>query len=78
MPLLNPMGITSGVWQSNYQQPDYRNPTVNANVASYPVGANSQNLTWPIAVYSQPGTGNPPAPVAGQLTGGPLGVSNNP
>ena len=55
MPLLNPMGITSGVWQGNYVQPDYRIPTVNANVASYPTGANSLNLSWPIASYSQPG-----------------------
>jgi hypothetical protein len=47
------------------QQPDYRVPTVSSNVASYPVGANVLNLTWPIPAYVQPGatsavTGNIP------------------
>jgi hypothetical protein len=72
---LNPMGINGPASSGNYQQPDYRVPSA---VATSPTGANSLNLSWPIAAYVQPGTSAPAAPVAGQLTGGPLGVSNNP
>jgi hypothetical protein len=51
------MGITGPGWAGNYQQSNTANPTCNANVATYPVGANVLNLTWPIATYVQP---NPP------------------
>jgi hypothetical protein len=72
---LNPQGINGPAWAGNYVQPDYRVPSA---VVTSPTGANSLNLSWPIPAYSQPGTSAPPTPVAGQLTGGPLGVSNNP
>jgi len=42
-------------WPGNYVQPNTAAPAANANVASYATGANSLNLTWPIASYSQPG-----------------------
>lgn len=63
MALLNPMGITSGVWQGNAQQSDYRVPTVNANVASYAIGADILGDDWsaPPTQYSQPGTSAPAA-----------------
>jgi hypothetical protein len=51
---LNPQGINGPAWSGNAQQSDYRVPTANANVASYATGANSQNLSWPIAQYVQP------------------------
>lgn len=51
---LNPLGITGPTQASPVQQTDYRNPTVNANVASYAVGSNMLNLTWPIPAYTQP------------------------
>lgn len=54
MSLQNPMGVVGPTSPAPYQQPDYRVPTTNANVASYPTGANSQNLSWPIAQYVQP------------------------
>jgi hypothetical protein len=57
----------------NAQQGDYRVPTVSADVASYPVGANVLDLTWPIAEFVQPNvaTSVPDA----QLDGGPMGIS---
>ena len=66
---LPPMSINGPTGSGNAQQPDYRVPMTNANVASYSVGNNMLNLTWPIPVYTQPGTTAPPPPVAGQLTG---------
>ncbi len=75
MPLLNPMGITSGVWQGNAQQSDYRNPSVSSAVASYPVGANMQLLTWPILAYTQPNFST--NVTKAQLSGGALGISSN-
>jgi hypothetical protein len=51
---LNPQGINGPGWSGNAQQSDYRVPTVNGNVASYPLGANMLNLTWPIPQYVQP------------------------
>jgi hypothetical protein len=72
---------------SNYVQPDYRTPTVPVDSNGHALGtisvqvegrANPLNINAAQAAYSQPGTSAPPAPVAGQLTGGPLGVSNNP
>jgi hypothetical protein len=74
--LSNPMGISGPGWTSNYAQPNVANPSVNANVASYPVGANVLSLTWPIPVYTQPN--NPTNVTATQLDGGALGISNNP
>jgi hypothetical protein len=71
----NPQGINGPGWAGNAQQSDYRVPTVNANVASYPVGSNP--LSYPIAGYVQPGQ-TAPALLPNQLNGGPLGVSNNP
>ena len=56
---LNPLGLTGA--PSNYQQPDYRNPAANANVANFPVGANVLGVSWPVPAYVQPGTSNPPA-----------------
>ena len=55
MALLNPLGINGPNSQGNYQQPDYRNPAPNPAVASYPVGANVLNLSWPLPLYAQPG-----------------------
>jgi hypothetical protein len=40
-----------------YQQPDYRVPSVNSAVGSYPVGGNPLNITAPVVSYTQP---NPP------------------
>lgn len=55
MGIFNP--LNAGPTQpSPYVQPNTANPTVNANVASYPVGANTLDLTWPIPAYVQPGT----------------------
>jgi hypothetical protein len=51
---LNPMGITSGVWPGNYQQPNVSNPAANPAIASTAVGANMLNVSWPITVYVQP------------------------
>jgi hypothetical protein len=44
---------------SPYVQPDYRNPSVNANVASYPSGADEMGLSQPITRYVQPGINGP-------------------
>jgi hypothetical protein len=73
---LNPQGINGPGWAGNAQQSDYRVPTVNANVASYPVGTNMLSVTYPVAAYTQPNIATN-VPVA-QLNGGPLGISNNP
>jgi hypothetical protein len=51
---LNPMGLNGPNKTPKYLQPDYRIPTVNANVASYPVGTNMLGLTLPVAAYTQP------------------------
>jgi hypothetical protein len=40
---------------ANVQQPDYRNPVVNANVANYAVGADILQAQ-PIPTYTQGGT----------------------
>jgi hypothetical protein len=40
MTLKNPLDIAGPNPQPNVQQPDYRIPTVNANVQNYPVGNN--------------------------------------
>jgi hypothetical protein len=37
------------------QQPDYRKPSLNAEVASYPVGKNPLGVNGPQEVYEQPG-----------------------
>jgi hypothetical protein len=57
----NPMNI-GPTWQGNYEQPDYRVPTVDPNVQNHPVGANPMGLEWPLPEYTQPGT----APASGQ------------
>lgn len=75
MSLQNPMNLTA-VSPTNYVQPNTAAPAVNANVASYPVGANVLNLTWPIPAYTQPVDPHP-APAAGQLADA-LGDSINP
>ena len=72
---LNPQGINGPGWSGNAQQSDYRNPSVNANVASYAVGANMMVLTWPIPLYVQPN--NPTNVTKAQLSGGALGISSN-
>lgn len=51
---MNPMGIAGPGWTPNSIQPNTGNPAVNANVASYAVGADPMNLTWPIPTYTQP------------------------
>ena len=51
---LNPMNINGPSWSGNYVQPNIGNPTVSANVASYPTGSNVLNLSWPLPVYAQP------------------------
>jgi hypothetical protein len=79
---LNPMGINGPNSSGNYQQPNTAAPTVNVNVASYPVGANMLGLTWPIPKHvSNDNTGKfyPQAPVVvypQKLNA--LQVSNNP
>lgn len=72
--VLNPMGINGPAPAPNATQTDYRNPSVSAAVASYPVGSNMLLLTWPIPAYVQPNilTSVP----ASQLNGGALGISN--
>ncbi len=51
---LNPMAINGPTGPGNYVQPNTGNPTVSANVASYPTGSNVLNLSWPLPVYAQP------------------------
>jgi hypothetical protein len=58
---LNPMGISGPNSSGNYVQQNTGAPTVNANVASYPVGANSDGITWPIPAYTQNLGSAPPA-----------------
>jgi hypothetical protein len=53
---LDPMGINGPGWSGNAQQANVSNPTVNANVADYSVGANALNISQPITAYVQPGT----------------------
>ncbi len=54
MSIFNP--LNPGPTQPNpYQQPNTSAPPANANVASYPTGANSLSLTFPIPAYVQPG-----------------------
>jgi hypothetical protein len=69
MSLQNPMGITGPTSPAPYIQPDYRVPSSSMQPAAFPVGSNVLNIAEPVAAYSQPGVGAPPAPVAGQLTG---------
>jgi hypothetical protein len=73
---LNPMGITSGVWAGNFQQPGTAAPAANPAVASYAVGANSLNLATPLTPYVQPDT-TARSLQSGQLNGGPMGVSGS-
>jgi hypothetical protein len=70
---LNPMSINGPSSSGNYQQSDYRIPSA---VATSPSGANMLNLTWPIPAYTQPNLSTNVTTT--QLTGGPLGISNNP
>ncbi len=72
---LNPQGINGPGSSGNAQQSDYRVPVVNANVASYAVGANMQLLTWPIPAYAQPNFST--NVTKAQLSGGALGISSN-
>ena len=51
---LNPMNITGPTSPAPYVQADVRNPTVNANVASYSVGNNVLNISQPVTRYSEP------------------------
>ena len=51
---LNPLGIVDPTGPGNYIQPNTGNPAANANVASYVVGSNVLNLTWPLGTYTQP------------------------
>jgi len=69
---------------SNYQQPDYRIPTVPVDSKGNPLGVvgvqqtinqNPLNINAAQTPYVQPGVSAPAAPVAGQLTGGSLGIS---
>jgi hypothetical protein len=52
---LNPMNLNSGVWAGNYVQPNTATPTVSSAVASYTVGSNVMNLTWPVPRYVDTG-----------------------
>jgi hypothetical protein len=52
--LLNPQQITGPGWSGNYTQPDYRILAANLQPSTFASGANSLNLTWPIAPYVQP------------------------
>jgi hypothetical protein len=72
---LNPQGINGPGWSGNAQQSDYRVPTVNANVASYPVATNMLSVAYPIAAYTQPNQAT--NVTRAQLSGGPMGVSQN-
>ena len=70
MSLKNPMGISGPAWAGNATQPDYRVPTVNANVASYAQGADIL-LAQPISAYVQPNYATHPTPAW------PLGQASN-
>lgn len=55
MSIFNP--LNAGPTQpAPYQQPNTANPAANANVASYPVGANPMALSWPLTPFVQPGS----------------------
>jgi hypothetical protein len=63
---------------ANYVQPDYRVPAAPGVSVQVESERNPLNVSWPIAKFTQSGTGAPPAPVAGQLTTtsyGSIGVS---
>lgn len=51
MSLANPMGITGPNPAGNATQNDYRVPA-NPQPATYPVGYNVLNLTWPIPKHT--------------------------
>ena len=51
MALLNPMGINGPT--TPHPETDYRIPTVNAAVASYPTGRNPQALIWPLPRFTE-------------------------
>jgi len=70
MSLLNPMGLTGPNATTPYQQPGTAAPSANPLVASYPVGANVMNLTWPIPVYTQPNIAGPTPRPAFPLSSG--------
>ena len=52
---LNPMGLNSGVWAGNYNQPNTATPTVSFAVASYPVGSNVMSVAAPLPRFVEPG-----------------------
>jgi hypothetical protein len=69
---------------SNYVQPDFRVPVTPVDSNGHALGTvtvqvenrgNPLSINAPQAAYSQPGTSAPPAPLAGQLNGGALGIS---
>jgi hypothetical protein len=53
---LNPLNIAGPNHPGNVVQSDVRIPAAHPLVASYRVGSNVLNLTWPIPKYQQPGT----------------------
>ena len=72
MSLQNPMDLAGPNKTGNWVEPNTANPTVNANVASYAVGADPLKLgNAAREVYVQPGTGAPEVPV--DSSGNPLG-----
>jgi len=46
----------------NHVQPNTAKPTVHPSVASYPVGTNTLNLTWPIPVHTEVNNPTHPTP----------------
>jgi len=76
MSLQDPMGLTGPGPNLPYVQPNTANPTVDAHVANYPVGADVLGVAGKISAYVQPGTTYPAIP-ASQLAGGAMGISNN-
>jgi hypothetical protein len=62
---LNPLGINAPI--APHPETDYRVPTVNANVASYPTGRNPMSLVWPIPRYTQPNIAPPSVKTGGTL-----------
>ena len=59
---LNPLGLNGPNHPGNVQQPNTANPTVHPNVASYAVGTNVLNLSWPIPAHQELDVKTHPSP----------------
>jgi hypothetical protein len=65
----NILGI-GGVKAANYIAPDTSAKAVDPRVATYPVGANSLKLLWPIPAHTQPNYAGPTPKPAFPLSSG--------